>query len=110
MFGSLKYSERTAGEAAKWQEASHDVTQEVEVSQQVGAVGASLGEYGTTLPVWRAQFGIADVADVHQEVKDVPQSTSWKSEVTGHLLFTFENTDLYFSVLLRGPPPRTRLS
>lgn len=80
------FSERTAGEAAKGQEAGHDVTQEVEVSQQGRAVGASLGEHGATLPVRGAQFGVTDVADVHQEVKDVPQSASWKSEVTGHSL------------------------
>lgn len=85
-------SKRTAGEAAEWQEAVHDVTQEVEVTQQVGAVGASLSEHCPALPVRRAQFGITDVADVHQEVENVPQSASCRSEVTGvsYLLFTFK--------------------
>lgn len=68
--------ERTAGDAAERQEAVHDVTQEVKLSQQVGAVGSSLGEHRPALPVRRAQLGVADIADVHQKVQDIPQSTS----------------------------------
>lgn len=74
--GDDDVTERTAGDAAERQEAVHDVTQEVEVSQQLGAVGSGLGEHLPALPVRRAQFGVTDVANVNQEVEDVPQSAS----------------------------------
>lgn len=67
--------EHTTGEAAERQEAIDDVTQEVEVPEQVGAFCMSIGENGSALPVRRAQFGITDVTDLHQEVDGVPQSS-----------------------------------
>lgn len=76
-------TERTASEAAEGQEAIHDVTQEVEVAQQLGAVGTRLSEQNAAFPVRRAQFGVAHVPDIHQEVEDVPQSASCRSEVRG---------------------------
>lgn len=78
-----KVSERTAGKVAERQEAVHNVTQEAEVSQQVGAVGPSVAEHCLALPVGRAQFGITEVPDVRQEVEDIPQSASCRREVRG---------------------------
>lgn len=83
-------SERTTGEAAERQEAIDDVTQEVEVPEQVGAFCTSIGENCSALNVRRAQFGIADIANVHQEVEGVPQSSGCRLEVScvSHLFST----------------------
>lgn len=72
-------SERTTSNVAERQEGVQDVTQEVEVPQQVSAVAAGPGKQLPTLPVRNAEVVVADVPDVHQEVEHVPQSASCRS-------------------------------
>lgn len=71
--------ERTASNVTERQEGVHNVTQEVEFSQQVSAVTAGPGKKLLALPVRDAQLVVADVPDVHQEVEHVPQSASCRS-------------------------------
>lgn len=73
LFKGSDVSERTASEVAKRQEGVYDFTKEVELLQQVVAVFPTLGEQIPALPVRSAHFIVADVSNVHQEVKDVPQ-------------------------------------
>lgn len=78
-------------------ESVHDVAQEVELSQQHGAVGASIREQRPALPVRSTQPVVTDVTDVHQEVQDVSESASWRDRgqrshlnvTPGHFLVIF---------------------
>lgn len=74
-------SKRTSSKAAERHEGRYDVTQEVKVDQQGSTVGMRLVEYGTALSVGGAQLVIAHIADVHQEVEDIPQCASWGLKV-----------------------------
>lgn len=73
-------NERTTSDVAQRQKAVHDVTQEVEFSQEVVAVGPSLSKDVPALPVRSSEFVVADVSNVHEEVEDIPESASCKGQ------------------------------
>lgn len=61
-----------------------DLTQEVEVSQDLAAVEPRLREQLSALPVGGAHLLVTDVPNVHQEMEQVSESPGWRRQRKPH--------------------------